>query len=86
MALDIIESKISKSPIFKAKRKAPTNICKIFFLNKGVEFTNVPSTFHEPLVKVCLLNYIKFDYSFVYLDIIYAIRSKRFNFNKILVI
>ena len=33
-ALDIIESRIFKSPVSKAKRKVPTNICKISFLNK----------------------------------------------------
>ena len=41
MALDIIESKASKSMISKTKRKAPTNICKISFLNKGVELIGV---------------------------------------------
>ena len=49
--LDIIESKIFKSPIFKAIRKGPTNNFKILFLNKGVELINVPRIFHDPSLK-----------------------------------
>ena len=41
LALDIIESEIFKPTIYKAKRKARTNICKISFLNKGVKIVNI---------------------------------------------
>ena len=54
LALDIIESKIFKPTISKAKGKAPTNICKISSLNKGVELLNVSYIFHDPSVKVYL--------------------------------
>ena len=36
MVLDINEPKIFKPPISKVEPKAPTNICKISFLNKDV--------------------------------------------------
>ena len=39
--LDVTESTTFKQTIPKAKRKAPTNVCKIPFLNKGVELINV---------------------------------------------
>ena len=45
MAPDIIESKIFKRLTAQVKRKAPTNICKVFFLKKGVEL----------IVKFCIL-------------------------------
>ena len=61
MALDIIDSKIFKPPISKAKRKAATNISKISFPNKGVELINIPRIFHDPLAKPCLPIDTKFD-------------------------
>ena len=36
MVLDINEPKIFKPPISKVEPNAPTNICKISFLNKDV--------------------------------------------------
>ena len=60
-ALDIIESKIFKPSISKAKRKAPTNICKISFLNKALELIKVPHIFHDSSVKACLPTDIKSD-------------------------
>ena len=47
LALDIAEFKIFKPTISKAKKKAPTNICKICFLNKGVELINVHYISHD---------------------------------------
>ena len=38
---DVIEFKIIKQPIFNAKRKERTTICKISFLSKGLEVINV---------------------------------------------
>ena len=43
-----------KPTISEAKRKAPTNVCKIYFLDKDVELTDVPHTFHDPSLKVFL--------------------------------
>ena len=48
IALHIMEFKIFKRRIFKAKRKTRTNICKISFLSKDVELVNVPSIFYDP--------------------------------------
>ena len=52
--MDIIESKIFKLAISKAKRKVPMKIYNISFLNKGVRLINVPHIFHVPSVKACL--------------------------------
>ena len=41
MTLDIIDSRIFKSSVIKAKRKVPKNICMIHFLKKFAEFINV---------------------------------------------
>ena len=82
MALDITESKRFKPPKSKAKRKAPTNVCKITFLNKGAELINMPRVFHNPSVKVCLHFDIKFDEPTVVYSFNNPIRSKIFNFNK----
>lgn len=41
-------------------KKAPTNICKLSFLNKGVKPINVSHTFHNSSVKACLPADIKF--------------------------
>ena len=51
MTLDITEFKAFKLPISKTKRKEPTNICKISFLNKCVQHINVPRIFHDPSLK-----------------------------------
>ena len=48
MALDIV-SKIFKPTLSKAQ----TNICEIFFLNKGVVLINVSYIFHSLSVKAC---------------------------------
>ena len=58
--MDIIETKIFKLKISKAKRKVPTNICKISFLNKAVELINVPHIFDHSSVKPYLPTDIKF--------------------------
>ena len=52
--------------ISKAKRKWPTNICKISFLNKDVELINVSHIFHDPSVKACLPIDMKFDDAILY--------------------
>ena len=82
MILDIIEFKICKLLISKAKRK-PTNVCKILFLiNKSVDVINVLCIFHNQSVKAWLLIDIKFDdCTFVYL-LSNRIKSKIFDFYK----
>ena len=50
-ALDIIESKIYKTAPVKYKRKPPSNINKILFDNKAIEFINLPSLVHNPIVR-----------------------------------
>ena len=59
--LDIIESNIFKPTIFKAKSKAPANICKIYLLSKSVELVNTPYIFHGLSVTACLPTFFRFD-------------------------
>ena len=61
LVFSITESKIFKSTISEAKRKASTNNCKISFLNKSVVLIDVPYIFHDPSLKSCLPTDIKFD-------------------------
>ena len=72
-SIDVIESKTFKSTLSKARRKASTNICKIFFLNKGV-----PRIFHGPSAKACLPSDLKFDELTVVYSLTNQIRSKIF--------
>lgn len=46
--------------LYSKLKKAPTNICKLSFVNKGVKPINVPHTFHNSSVKTCLPADIKF--------------------------
>ena len=82
LALDIIEFKIFKPEISKAKRKVPTTICKMSFLNKRVEFINVHNIFDDSLVKAFLPTSIKFGDPTVLYSLTNPIRSKIFHFNK----
>lgn len=80
--LNIIEFKIFKTPRCKAKTKAPTNICKNSFLNKCVELMNLPHIFHDPVLKACSPNDIRFDDPTVVYPLVIPIRSEIFNFDK----
>ena len=82
LSVDIIETKIFKLKISKAKRKAPTNICKISFLNKAVELINVPHIFDHSSVKPYLPTDIKFGDPTVLYWLIKSIKSKTFHFNE----
>ena len=63
----------------KAKWKAPTNICKISFLNKNEKFINVPYLFHDPSVRSCSPTD---DPAAIY-SLTNPLKSKIFNFNKL---
>ena len=76
-SINVTESKIFKSTLSKAKRKAPTKIWKIFFLSKCV-----PRNFHDPSAKACLPSDMKFDDPTVVYSLTNQIRSKIFNCNK----
>ena len=58
-ALDMIESMIFKPTPIKSRSKAPTNIRKIFFDNKGVELINLPRILHDRSVFSTLPSNIK---------------------------
>ena len=53
----------------KAKRKAPTNIYKMFFLKKDKELINVPYIFHDSSVKTSLPTDFKFVIKFTHISI-----------------
>ena len=80
-AIDIIESKIYKPPV-KFKRKAPSNICKIVFENKGIEMINLSRIFHDKVVINAMPSFIKdLEQPTVVYELSELIRSKIFNFN-----
>ena len=49
--LDVIESKVYKPPPVKSKHKSPSNLCKIFFDNKVIEFINSEIMLHDPVFR-----------------------------------
>ena len=75
-------SKILKQVTYKAKRKAHTNIYKIYFLFKAVELIKVTYIFHGLSVKASLPTDIKFDDSTVLYLLTNPISSKIFHFDK----
>ena len=42
MILDFIECRIYKNIVIRPKMKRPKNICKVHYINKGIEFINLP--------------------------------------------
>ena len=54
IVLEIIESKLPKPPISKAKGETPAKICKNSFLKKRVELINMSNIFHDPTGKTRL--------------------------------
>ena len=64
------------------KRKKPTNICKISFLNKVVKLIKTPGIFQDISLKACLFIDISFDHPTVVFSFIYPIRSKILGLNQ----
>ena len=62
VALDIIESLFFKPTPIKSKGKAPTNICKIFFDDNGLELINLCRVLHDKSVLSTLPSSIKKDF------------------------
>jgi len=79
-ALDIIESKLFKVPVSKTKRKPPSNMCKIHFVNKGIEMVNLPRILNNKTVTSAIPN-TKFETPTVVYNLDQPIESKIFNFN-----
>ena len=80
--LDIIESKLYKVPKDKKNRDPPSNVCKVFFDNKGVEMINLPRILNDQ----SLLDFLpslpnKFEIPMVCYKLHEPIANKKFNFN-----
>ena len=65
-----------------AKRRTPTNICKISILNEDAKLNNVPHIFQDTSGKACLPTDIKCNDPTVVYFLMNTVRSKIFNFNK----
>ena len=68
--------------ISEAKRLALFIICKIFFLNKGVELINLSRIFHDPSAEACFPANIKYEDPAVIYSLTNPSKSKMFDFNK----
>ena len=81
LALDVIESKIYKDPPTKQKKKAPENVCKIFFINKGVELINIARILHDKSLNKFLPSANCFPTPLITYKLSNSVSSKIFNYN-----
>ena len=80
--LDIIECKLYRPPKVKVHKKAPANMCKIFFCNKGVELVNLPRILHDSSLSDCLPCLpLKFETPTITYKLTETLGKKMFNFN-----
>ena len=84
MVIDSIESKLYKEPPQKPKRKPPENICQVYFSNKAVELSNLPSLLNTS----SLTSFLKdIPHNFVTPTVVYnvtqPISSTIFNFKNL---
>ena len=80
--LDIIECKLYRPPKVKVCKKAPTNMCKIFFCNKGVELVNLPRILHDSSLSDYLPSIpLKFEIPTITYKLQETLGKKFFNFN-----
>ena len=81
--LDLIDSKMYKPPADKPKKTPPTNLCHIFFDNKGIEKINLAKIFHDPSILNAIPSVAKkFETPTVIYKLSQTTGSKIFNFNK----
>ena len=81
--LDLIDSKMYKPKPPKPKRSPPTNLCHIFFDNKGIEKINLARIFHDDSIQKSIPSIAKkFDTPTVIYKLSQTAGSKIFNFNK----
>ena len=83
LALDFIETKIYRSPIPSTIKSHPKNICKIKYVNKGVEFINLPRMLNDSKLQNYLPSIpLKFETPMITYKLEPSIACKIFNFNK----
>ena len=80
-ALDIIKSKIGNPPIpSKSTKKPPSNICRITFANKAVDFINIHKILKDNNILQALPVNLRNDPPMVVYNLTSTIRSKIFNY------
>ena len=83
LIFDAIESKLYKPPKNKSKKKAPENICSIFFDNKAVEMINIGNILSNGSLKIHLNSCNKnFPRPMITYSLHKTISSKIFNFKQ----
>lgn len=83
VVLDLIDTKLYKPKPVKVKKPVPSNICHVFFDNKGVEKINLPRILNDPSLSASIpLSANKFENPTVIYKLTHNIGSKIFNFNK----
>ena len=83
LALDFIETKIYRSPIPSTNKSFPKNICKIKYVNKGIEFINLPRILNDSKLQNYLPSTpVKFEAPMITYKLEPSIACKIFNFNK----
>ena len=83
MALDIIESKLYKPPILKERKSIPKYKLNIEFVNKSLEFINLPQILRSKTVKENSPHMMDdTDVPMVVYSLSQTIRSKVFNYKK----
>ena len=80
-ALDIIKSKIGNPPIpTKSTKRPPSNICRITFANKAIDFINIHKIFKNLDILQALPENLRNDAPMVVYSLTNTIRSKIFNY------
>ena len=82
-ALDIVKSKIGNPPIpTKPNKRTPSNICRISFSNKAIDFININKILKNDEVLQTLPDNLKNDSPMVVYNLSNTIRGKLFNYKK----
>ena len=83
MVLDIIESKLFIEPNQPKKRTIPKYRCHLKFVNKTLDFINLPSILRNPeVLNNCPLNITPSDIPMVVYSLEQPVRSKIFNYHQ----
>ena len=79
--LDIIKSKIGNPPIATTSpKKSPSNICRIAFNNKAIDFINIHKILKDNDTLQALPNKLRDDVPMVVYNLTNTIRSQIFNY------
>ena len=80
-ALDIIKSRIGNPPLpTKSNKRSPSNICRITFSNKAIDFINLNKILKNEDINQTLPDNLRNDVPMVVYNLTNTIRSKIFNY------